>query len=270
MDYERKTTTIEKHGIAYWEAGDGPPLLLMHGSGPGASTLGYWKDLLAPLAEHFHVIAYDLIGFGQSDRKSVRPYFDTGLWVRQARHMTTLFRDSAVNILGHSASASVALRLAAAAGARVRKVMTTGALGAETVKANAFTTRGWTFPAGDQDLRDALSILFHESSLADAAYLSRREALSNKDHAAYYQSMFAGDKQQYLDQLVVPTEALAKVDCEVMLVHGREDKPAPVEHSVQLAAGLPRADLVVLGQCGHAVAVERPTFLVDLARAFYR
>ena len=270
MAYTRKTTEMEGHSVAYWEAGDGPPLLLMHGSGPGASTLGYWKDVLAPLAEHFHVIAYDLIGFGQSARKSVRPYFDTELWVRQALHMTTLFADSTVNVLGHSASASVALRLAATAPAGVRKVMATGALGAETVKATAYTTRGWTFPADDEDLKDALSILFHAPSLADDAYVSRRVVLSDKDYAAYYRSMFEGDKQQYLDQLVVPAATLSTVECEVMLVHGREDKPAPVEHSVQLAAGLPKADLVILGQCGHAVAAEKPTFLVDLARAFFR
>jgi 2-hydroxymuconate-semialdehyde hydrolase len=269
VKYECRTTEVENQSVVYWEAGDGAPLLLMHGTGPGASTLGYWNDVLEPLAEHFHVIAYDLIGFGRSARKVARPYFDSELWVRQAHHMTTLFEDSAVNVLGHSASASVALRLAATAGARVRKVMTTGALGAESIKVNVFTARGWTLPTNDEELKEALSILFYDSSFIDDAYARRRVMLSDKELAAYFQSMFEGDKQQYLDQLAVSPETLSRIECEVMLVHGREDKPATVEHSLRLAAGLAKADLVILSRCGHAVANERPKFVVDLARAFY-
>ena len=45
------------------EAGDGPPLLLVHGSGMSAST---WAPLLPYLADH-RLIAFDLPGFGLSD-----------------------------------------------------------------------------------------------------------------------------------------------------------------------------------------------------------
>jgi pimeloyl-ACP methyl ester carboxylesterase len=45
------------------EAGDGPPLLLVHGSGMSAST---WAPLLPHLAGH-RLIALDLPGFGRSD-----------------------------------------------------------------------------------------------------------------------------------------------------------------------------------------------------------
>jgi 2-hydroxy-6-oxonona-2,4-dienedioate hydrolase len=45
------------------EAGDGPPLLLVHGSGMSAST---WAPLLPYLAGH-RLIAFDLPGFGLSD-----------------------------------------------------------------------------------------------------------------------------------------------------------------------------------------------------------
>jgi 2-hydroxy-6-oxonona-2,4-dienedioate hydrolase len=45
------------------EAGDGPPLILVHGSGMSAST---WAPVMAHLEGH-HVIALDLPGFGLSD-----------------------------------------------------------------------------------------------------------------------------------------------------------------------------------------------------------
>jgi len=220
------------------------------------------------LAESFHVIAYDLIGFGHSARKLERPFFDSELWVRQAIHMTTLFGRPAVSVLGHSASASVALRLAATAGTKVRRVITTGALGADEIKVNEFTVRGWTVPANDEELKKALSVLFHAPSLAAEAYVRRRAAFSDGEYGTYYETMFEGDKQQYLDQLVVPEKILSRIECNVMLVHGRDDKPAPFEHSLRIAAGLRKADVVILGQCGHAVAAERPKFLVDIARTF--
>ena len=82
---DRKQTTFNGLRVAYWEGGSGEPLLLIHGSGPGASTLGNWRLVLDELARDFHVIAPDLIGFGQSDRKPEAPYFDLDLWAVKPR-----------------------------------------------------------------------------------------------------------------------------------------------------------------------------------------
>jgi len=50
--------------------GSGPPVLLLHGSGPG-TTGGAWAPLIAALAPRFSVLAPDLFGFG--DAQGVRP-----------------------------------------------------------------------------------------------------------------------------------------------------------------------------------------------------
>ena len=47
---DRKQTTFNGLRVAYWEGGSGEPLLLIHGSGPGASTLGNWRLVLDELA----------------------------------------------------------------------------------------------------------------------------------------------------------------------------------------------------------------------------
>lgn len=51
--------------IAYWEAGQGPVLLLIHGF-PTASW--DWHKMWQDLTQHFRVIAPDMIGFGYSDK----------------------------------------------------------------------------------------------------------------------------------------------------------------------------------------------------------
>jgi pimeloyl-ACP methyl ester carboxylesterase len=64
MSYRK--VEVEGFNVFYREAGpqDAPAILLLHGF-PSASHM--FRDLIPLLAEHFHVIAPDLLGFGQSD-----------------------------------------------------------------------------------------------------------------------------------------------------------------------------------------------------------
>ncbi|MEU4087385.1 alpha/beta fold hydrolase [Streptomyces aureus] len=61
-----RTTTVAGHEIAYREAGpaDAPVLLLLHGF-PSSSHM--FRDLLPLLADRYHLIAPDHLGFGRSD-----------------------------------------------------------------------------------------------------------------------------------------------------------------------------------------------------------
>ena len=50
----------------YLEAGSGAPLVLIHGGGAGADSVGNWKGSMPHLARHFKVIALDMVGFGDT------------------------------------------------------------------------------------------------------------------------------------------------------------------------------------------------------------
>lgn len=52
----------------YVEAGAGRPLVLLHGGEYGACAEFTWEFNIAALAEHFHVIAPDWLGYGQSEK----------------------------------------------------------------------------------------------------------------------------------------------------------------------------------------------------------
>ena len=45
-----------------------PTVMLVHGSGPGVTSYANWRLVIPALAENFHVIAPDMVGFGYSDR----------------------------------------------------------------------------------------------------------------------------------------------------------------------------------------------------------
>ena len=60
-----------------------PPVLFIHGSGPGVSAWANWRLAMPVIAEDRRVIAPDMVGFGYSDRPAGITYnMDT--WVQQA------------------------------------------------------------------------------------------------------------------------------------------------------------------------------------------
>lgn len=259
---------FEGVSVNYYHLGKGQPLLLLHGSGPGASSVGNWRSVLEPLAQHFDVYAMDLIGFGKSGRKKSEPYFDYDLWVRQAAAMLEKIPGQRVGVIGHSLSASVGLTLAAQA-PRVKALLTTGAMGTR-FEMNEGTRRTWVCPRNREELVLALSGLIHDTSGINEAYLQAREqVIFAPGYADYFDAMFKGDQRQYIEAALLSQATLDQVTCPVLMLHGRNDNSFPASSSVELAGKLADADLMLLSQCSHSVAVERAGTFLALANEFF-
>ena len=261
--------SFESLRVAFTTLGQGRPLLLLHGSGPGASSLGNWRTVMGRLAEHYTVHAMDLIGFGQSDRRPQQPYFDYPMWVRQAQAMLArLGGEEPIGVIGHSLSGSIALTLASS-NPRIAAVMTTGTMGTDFVPNDA-THRTWRCPRTRDELRAAVGGLIYDKSLIDDAYLAAREpVVFAPGYAEYFDKMFEGDQRRYVRAAVLSEATLKGVTSPVLMLHGRNDKAFPTESTLQIAAQLPQADVLLLSHCSHSVAFEHSeTFLVN-AKLFF-
>ena len=245
------------------------PLLLLHGSGPGASTVGNWRRVLEPLAERYHVFAMDLFGFGASPRKPSPPFFDLDLWQRQGEALIELMPGRRIGIVAHSISAVLALRLAASS-PRVGQVLTTGAMGAPFA-VNEATVRCWTFPQTRDQLRRTAEHLVYDKSVIDDAYLDARVRILHDDPAygPYFTAMFAGDRQAFADRAVLGDDVLARITCPLTMLHGRNDEAFPPAITLALAAKLPQANVGLLARCSHSVAMEHPEALLAAARLLF-
>ena len=123
--------SIEVDGVHlhYVEAGEGPPLLLLHGL--NGSTFGF--RLLAPyLTPHYRTIALDLMGFGYSDRPQHRDY-SLGAQARLVDGFLDALGIERASVLGHSLGGAVAMHLALEFPERVdRLILASSASDSET------------------------------------------------------------------------------------------------------------------------------------------
>jgi haloacetate dehalogenase len=109
--------------IAYQQAGNGPPLLLLHGF-PQSKII--WHAVAPFLTKHFTVIASDLRGYGESSKPAGRAdhsnYSKRSLAHDQLNLMKHLGFDS-FHLVGHDRGGRVAHRLAADHPQAVNKIM---------------------------------------------------------------------------------------------------------------------------------------------------
>lgn len=150
--------------VRYYEAGSGTPLLLLHGMGPQASADSF-QFLFESLAEHYHVLALDLPGFGRGDRKlAYGPTFD--VIVDGLREFIDVRKLAPVNIVAHSAGGWFAGILAYESPERVRKLVLIATAGLNIAPAAVASASG---PPSLEDLVAANKASVYEGSAFSAA-----------------------------------------------------------------------------------------------------
>jgi len=269
MALQESDLPFEGTTIHCWEGGGGFPILMLHGSGAGASTPGNWRRVLDPLSRSYRVLATDLVGFGLSGRKKEKPYFDVEMWIRQGQYLLDRLDGPQVGIIGHSLSGALALMLCARE-PRVTRVMTTGTMGASFPCKPG--TRLWRYPGSREGTRQSTEVTVWNKSLIDDAEIDYRwRILSEPGYKEYYESMFDGDKQYYIDKSAVPAGDLARVKAQatVLMMHGRQDVSFPPEDTCLVLGRALHADIWLIDHCAHSVALEYPEKFLAGARLLF-
>jgi 2-hydroxymuconate-semialdehyde hydrolase len=66
--YHHRTVRVDDIKTHFLEAGSGPDLVLLHGGEYGASAEITWKHNIESLAQQFHIVAPDVLGWGETDK----------------------------------------------------------------------------------------------------------------------------------------------------------------------------------------------------------
>ncbi|HXF71734.1 MAG TPA: alpha/beta fold hydrolase [Actinomycetota bacterium] len=254
----------------YLEAGSGPPVVLLHGSGPGVSALANWRLALPALGGWFRVLAPDLVGFGETEvRGRIETRLDT--WVIHAAGFIEALGLGRVDVVGNSMGGAVALGLAARRPELVGRVVTMGTVGVRFPITEALD-RVWGYRPSLEAMRELIGLFAHDPFLAEDEELVRLrfEASADPGTSERYAALFPPPRQRWVDALALTDEELAGIRQPVLLVHGLEDRVVPWEATTRRIAGLvPDARVCLFPRCGHWVQLERADEFHRLVRWFF-
>lgn len=249
---------IDAGGIetSYLEAGSGETVLMLHGSGPGVSALANWQRNIPTLAQRFHVLAPDIVGFGTTDRPddivySLRTWTDH-IWAFMDAHGIEKAR-----VVGNSLGGRIALQMATDQPDRITRMVLMGVPGAGMTPTEGLAALRAYEPSHDAMrellrnyfavdpamITDELVAIRYEASLADGAYEAYRAMFFDPRHAG--------------SQLGITESEVRAIATPTLLIHGREDRVVPLQVSITMLGLLPNADLHVFSACGHWTQIER-------------
>lgn len=253
--------------VNYHDVGEGPAVLLIHGSGPGVSAWANWRLLLPELGRTHRVIAPDMIGFGYTESPEVG--FDLEAWLGQLTGLLGVLGIERCHVVGNSFGGAMALRLALARPELVDRLVLMGPAGLSfpiTDGLEAVWGYEPSLPAMDHLVRDVFTAAATEISddlVALRLAASRRPGVQER-----YAALFPPPRQRWVDALGITPEQAASITHPTLVVHGEEDAVVPLEASRRLVGLLPDARLEPIADCGHWVQVEQPARFHALVEAF--
>ena len=241
----------------YLEEGSGPALILIHGSGPGADAWANWRHTMPAFAERYRVIAYDMVGFGLSDKPDPAGYvYSQQSRVKQLIDLIEALGLKSANVVGNSMGGVVTLGTCIARPDLIDKIVLMGSGGALT-ELNPNLRAAWGYTPSMENMQRILKLLTHEGFEIDPEIVKYRYELSCKPEtlaafAAIVNWIFDVGPLGYTD------EQLTQVKHKALIVHGRVDKVIPPEMGWRLNKLIPNSWFHVIPSCGHWAMIERP------------
>jgi pimeloyl-ACP methyl ester carboxylesterase len=274
-DTTTRRVSVGDHDVACLVAGDGPPVVLLHGGGWDSAALS-WREAVPALATAYTVYAPDLPGYGRSDPPTATP-------------TTTFYRDVVLDLLdaldvdsaalvGVSLGGGIALDVALASPERVSQLVLVdsyglggevpgGPLGALFVRLPWLSGAVERVLASDRRLT-ALAVrgIVHPANLTPALVDDVLAVARDHDGRAWrafqrHEVGFDGLRTNYVDRL-------PDLSTPTLLVHGEHDSLVPVDWSVRAGTLIPDAEVRILPRCGHWPPREMPERFAELVGAF--
>ncbi len=258
---------LEAISVEYWSAGEGQPLLLLHGVADSAQT---WQWIMPILARTHHVYALSFPGFGTSTKPEAdySPAFLSKVVLAFLDHLQL----EKVSVVGNSLGGLVAMYLALAVPQRVSALVLvdSAGLGREiTWPMRLLTLPGMgqlvaatnKTPIGAKLWAWSVSALIvahpnrSPSSWRNRLYEMARDPNYLKATVASVKSgnTLAGQRERE-----IMLDRLPRLTMPTLIIWGERDRIVPVHHAHAAKSRLVQGQTVILSDCGHSPQVEQP------------
>ena len=271
-----REVNLHGHRIVYRTAGSGPALLLLHGITSGSAT---WKDVIPALAEHYTVIAPDLLGHGQS-AKPLGDY-SLGAYASGVRDLLGLLGVQDVTVVGHSLGGGVAMQFAYLFPERCNRLVlvASGGLGREV----SLLLRAAALPGAEYILPLIVSEPIRNTGNAIGRLLQRTGVRTPTDVQEMWRgfSSLGGPeaRQAFIltlrtimdvkGQRVSATDRLYLAQhVPTLIVWGDRDPVIPSKHGRAAHAAMPGSRFEVFEKAGHFPHRDEPERFTDVLLDF--
>lgn len=267
---ESTTVSVDGHDleVAYSEAGagNGDPVVFLHGI-PTNSYL--WRHAVPAVAEKHHVIAPDMIGYGNSSQFDG---FDRSLRAQEVAidGLLDALGFDTVSLVGHDLGGGVFLRYASHEPDAVDRLVLSNSVAYDSWPIQTITDLGLPESAREnspEEIQGMLDGLFRGTLWGDdpdEAFIEGMKAPWNSEE---------GVTSLVRNAIATNTSHTTEVDpsdvtAETLLLWGLEDEFQPVQWAERLTEEIDRCELVGLEEANHWVPEDRPEAFVDHLREF--
>ena len=251
----------------YHDVGDGHPLLMIHGSGPGVSAWANWRLVMPALARQARVIAPDMAGFGFSERPDGYTY-SMDNWVAQAIGLLDALDIERADLVGNSFGGALALALAIRHPDRVRRLVLMGSVGVP-FEITEGLDQVWGYTPSFENMRRIMDFFAWDRSLVnDELARLRFEASVRPGFQESFAAMFPAPRQRWVNAMTSAEADIRAIDHETLIIHGRDDQVIPMANSLVLHEMISRSQLHVFGRCGHWTQIEHAARFAQLVGNF--
>ena len=243
-------------GLAYTDAGEGRPVLLLHGL---TCHLGYWLRVL-PRLEGVRIVALDFRGHGLSEHRDsygYADYEDDVMWLLDRLELDD------VTVVGHSLGGYVAL-LAASRSDRIGRVLAIDVKSDWTDEDAAFAERSRGAAQRVEPDRDALLTRLTKSVSPAALSADELELLAERAIEPVDEGWrFRWDRRVLATEPVDPFAFLGGVRCQAHVLAGSESEVMPPGSARRFAEAIPVGTSEIADGAGHHVELEAPELVAE-------
>lgn len=238
----------------------GDVVVMLHGSGPGATGWANFNRNITPLTDAgYRVILMDCPGWGKSDT-IVSTGSRSDLNGRVLKGLLDALGIEKAHLIGNSMGGHSAVAFTLANPTRTAKLILMGGgtggvspfvpMPAEGIKLIGKLYREPTI----ENLRAMMAVfVYDQSDLTEELFQTRlANMLAQREHLANFVKSSEANPKQFPD--VGPR--LGEIKQPTLVVWGRNDRFVPVDTGFRLVAGIPNSELHVFNNCGHWVQWE--------------
>lgn len=262
--------------LRYYDAGEGPVLLFLHGSGPGVTGWRNFRGVLPAFAQHFRCLILEFPGFGVSDDGGGHP-------MMMAQGAVAPFLDALgvdrVDIVGNSMGGGIGTNFAINHPDRIGKLVTIGGIGTNIFSPGPSEgirlLQEFTEDPTRQRLVDWLNSMVYDQSLVTEQLIEERWQLATDPETLasarrmYGKAAFASMMKMMRDaDIPMPWALMHKVAAPTLLTWGRDDRVSPLDMALIPMRTIPNAELHVFPNCGHWAMIEAKEAFQSVVLAF--